>query len=155
IEGLSFTSNVSFDKNILNRKLWEIPWTLYSWDGQSVDDNNIPVLNPVKKGFESPQLTQRMEDGKRITINGLLNYEKSIAEKHRMNILVGSERISGDKMNFWAFRKHFASTALDQLFAGGELEKDNNGSASLNARLNYFGRVNYDYLSKYLIEFVW
>ena len=80
IEGLSFTSNVSFDKNILNRKLWEIPWTLYSWDGQSVDDNNIPVLNPVKKGFESPQLTQRMEDGKRITINGLLNYEKSIAE---------------------------------------------------------------------------
>ncbi|SFT00065.1 TonB-linked outer membrane protein, SusC/RagA family [Porphyromonadaceae bacterium NLAE-zl-C104] len=155
IEGLSFTSNVSFDKNILNRKLWEIPWTLYSWDGQSVDDNNIPVLNPVKKGFESPQLTQRMEDGKRITINGLLNYEKSIAEKHRMNILVGSERISGDNMNFWAFRKHFVSTALDQLFAGGELEKDNNGSASLNARLNYFGRVNYDYLSKYLIEFVW
>ena len=96
-----------------------------------------------------------MEDGKRITINGLLNYEKSIAEKHRMNILVGSERISGDNMNFWAFRKHFVSSALDQLFAGGESEKDNNGSASLNARLNYFGRVNYDYLSKYLIEFVW
>jgi len=155
IEGLTFTSNVSFDKNILNRKLWEIPWTLYSWDGQSVDDSNIPILDPVKKGFESPQLTQRMEDAKRVTINGLLNYEKNITENHRLNILVGSERISGEDMEFWAFRKHFVSTAIDQLFAGGELEKDNNGEASLNARLNYFGRMNYDFLRKYLIEFVW
>ncbi len=155
IAGLTFTGNVSFDKNILNRKLWEIPWTLYSWDGQRVDDSNIPILDPVKRGFESPQLTQRMEDAKRVTVNGLLNYEKEIAENHRLNVLVGSERISGENMEFWAFRKHFVSSALDQLFAGGELEKDNNGEAGLNARLNYFGRMNYDYLRKYLVEFVW
>jgi TonB-linked SusC/RagA family outer membrane protein len=41
------------------------------------------------------------------------------------------------------------------LFAGGDLEKDNNGSASENARLNYFGRFNYSYKQKYLAEFVW
>lgn len=155
IEGLSLTSNVSFDKNIQNRKLWEIPWYLYTWDGQSEDDNNIPILNPAQKGFESPQLTQNMADASRMTINGLLNYQRSFDEKHRINFLVGSERLTGDNMNFWAFRKHFVSSALDQLFAGGELEKDNSGDASLSARLNYFGRVNYDYLSKYLIEFVW
>src|SRR5690606_24010168 len=50
IDGLSFTGNFSFDKNIENRKLWEIPWDLYTWDGQSFDDNNIPVLVPAQKG---------------------------------------------------------------------------------------------------------
>ena len=155
VEGLTFTSNVSFDKNFENRKLWQIPWYLYTWDGQSVGSDNIPILTPAQRGFESPQLTQNMSDGRRTTINGLINYQKSFAENHKINVLVGSERLSGESMNFWAFRKHFVSTALDQLFAGGELEKDNSGSASLSARLNYFGRVNYDFTNKYLAEFVW
>src|SRR5690606_28710891 len=82
-------------------------------------------------------------------------YQRNFADKHDINILFGSERLSGEEMNFWAFRKHFVSTALDELFAGGELEKDNSGSASLSARLNYFGRLNYGYQEKYLAEFVW
>ena len=58
-------------------------------------------------------------------------------------------------MNFWAYRRYFISTVAQELFAGGDLEKDNNGSSSASARLNYFGRFNYNYLQKYLAEFVW
>ena len=155
VEGLTFTGNASFDKNFENRKLWEIPWYLYSWDGQSVDENNLPVLTAAQKGFESPQLTQNMGDSDKTILNALINYQRNFADKHNINILFGSERLSGEEMNFWAFRKHFVSTALDELFAGGELEKDNSGSASLSARLNYFGRLNYGYQEKYLAEFVW
>lgn len=155
VKGLSLTANFSIDKNIERSKLWEKPWYLYTWDGQAVDENDIPNLTKAQRGFPTPQLTQSMEDANRTTINALVNYKRSFADKHNFNLLVGSERLSGDAMNFWAFRKYFVSTAVDQLFAGGELEKDNSGSASQSARLNYFGRVNYDFLGKYLAEFVW
>lgn len=154
VKGLSFTSNISFDKNLRNQKLWETPWYLYTWDGTSYDEDNTPLLSRALRGLPSPQLTQSMIDGNMTTINALLTFERSFSESHNLKLLVGSERISGESMNFQAFRKYFVSNVVDQLFAGSELEKDNNGSASLSARLNYFGRFNYDYLGKYLMEFV-
>ena len=57
-------------------------------------------------------------------------------------------------MSLMAYRRGFVSTAVDQMFAGADPAKDNGGSTSESARLNYFGRVNYDYLQKYLLEFV-
>ena len=57
-------------------------------------------------------------------------------------------------MDFNAFRRYFVSQAIDQMFAGGNLNKDNGGTASNLARLSYFGRLNYNYLGKYLAEFV-
>jgi TonB-linked SusC/RagA family outer membrane protein len=155
VKGLTFTANGSMDKNIQNRKLWQTPWYLYNWDGVTYDANNEPVLVKGKKGFSDPQLTQSMNDGTRTTLNGLINYEHSFNQKHDIKLLVGSEMIAGESMNFSAFRKYFVSTAVDQLFAGGDLEKTNNGSGDVTARVNYFGRVNYDFLEKYLVEFVW
>ena len=44
VNGLSITGNVSYDKTILNHKQWEIPWYVYTWDGVSMDANNVPIL---------------------------------------------------------------------------------------------------------------
>jgi TonB-dependent starch-binding outer membrane protein SusC len=41
------------------------------------------------------------------------------------------------------------------MFAGGDLEKNNGGGAFERARLNYFGRMAYNYKEKYLAEFLW
>jgi TonB-linked SusC/RagA family outer membrane protein len=40
-------------------------------------------------------------------------------------------------------------------FGADNLSKTNNGSQWDRARLNYFGRVNYAYKDRYLMEFVW
>jgi TonB-dependent starch-binding outer membrane protein SusC len=155
ISGLSITANGSVDKTIQNRKLWETPWYLYNWDGLTYDANNVPVLIKGKKGLPDPQLSQSLSDASRMTFNGLINYKRTFNEKHDFNFLVGSEMISGESSSFSAFRKYFVSTAVDQMFAGGDLEKNNSGSGDVSARLNYFGRVNYAYGGKYLAEFVW
>lgn len=155
VKGLSLTGNASIDKNFENHKLWQKPWFLYTWDGTSYDTNGDPLLVRGQRGFSEPRLTQSMNDGQRITLNALINYEHTFAEKHHMKALVGYEQIQGESMNFYAFRRYFVSTVVDQMFAGGDLEKDNGGSADQNARLSYFGRLNYDYLGKYLVEFVW
>lgn len=151
IEGLTFKSNIAVDKTFDNNKKWSIPYYLYYWKGYN--DKNEPELIKTKHGVSQPQLEQSMHDNGSITINGLLNYNRTFGD-HTVGGLLGAERFTADNMNISALRKYFPSEAIDQLFAGGDLEKDNNGSASQSARLNYFGRVNYNYKSKYLAEFV-
>ncbi len=155
VQGLSVNASAALDRGMVNDKLWRIPWYLYSWDRETYDAEGNPVLTVGQKGFSNPELQQDMSDRKLLTVNTLLNYEKSIKDQHYFKVMFGVERISGDTTSFFAFRKHFVSTALDELFAGGDAEKNNGGSTSVMARLNYFGRANYDFRNKYLFEFVW
>ena len=69
--------------------------------------------------------------------------------------MVGVERITNQGDSFEAFRRYFLSSSIDQLFAGGQDEMNNTGTGFKEARLNYFGRLNYAYKQKYLAEFVW
>ena len=155
IDGLTLSGNYSYDKMFENRKTWQTPWYLYSWDGVSLDDKGVPVLAEGKKGLSSPELWQRADNESRTTINGMLNYEKNFAINHTAKILAGIEYISGDEYRMDAERKYYVSTALDELFAGSDLEKTNTGYTRENKRMNFFGRINYDYKQKYLLEFLW
>jgi len=155
IEGLSASANASIDKEFEVRKIWQTPWYLYTWDG-SRDANGDPLLLRGKRGFDSPALSQSMEDNLSVLLNGIVNYETLLADVHDIKILAGIEQITGGLDRFSAYRRNFLSSSLDQLFAGAtDNYLTNDGSASANARLNYFGRVNYAYKSKYLAEFVW
>lgn len=154
VDGLTFTGNAGIDKNLRMQKRWETPWFLYSFEG--FDANNQPMLKKSQRGFASPALNQRSEDNQNILLNGLLNYEASLGTNHGLRLLVGAERIEGSGENFSAYRRNFISPLLDQMFAGAiDQFLTNNGSAYTQARLNYFGRVNYDFKEKFLAEFVW
>ena len=154
VKGLSISGSVSYDKNILNHKQFEKPWYVYTWDGLTKDANNVPVLVKGMRGVTDARLWQGMIDGSGSTLKALINYQHSIRDKHNIKVLLGTERTSGSSTNFDAFRRYFTSTAIDQMFAGGNLLKDNGGAAIQSARLSYFGRLNYDFEGKYLAEFV-
>ncbi len=114
-----------------------------------MDENNNPLLVEGKKGFSDPRLRESMEDNQNILLSGIINYNRTFAENHSVNVLAGAERITGKGDSFEAFRRYFISTAIDELFAGGQDEINNTGKGYKEARLNYFGRVNYSYKSKY------
>lgn len=154
VTGLSVTANASIDKGFRFRKLWQTPWYLYSWDRTSYDANGDPVMIKGKKGYDDPRLQEWMEDNITILLNGIINYETRI-ERHGIRLIAGSERIEGKGDNFNAYRRYFPSTAVDQLFAGSDLERNGTGSGYENARMNYFGRVNYNFAERLLFEFVW
>ncbi len=156
ITGLSLTGNVALDKSFNFRKLWQTPWFLYSWDGVARDAGGTPVLKKSQKGFSSPALSQSTQDNQNILLNGLLDYETKIGVNHNVKFLIGAEKITGKGENFNAYRRNFISPILDQMFAGAQDQfLSNGGSAYTQARLNYFGRVNYNFKEKYLAEFVW
>jgi TonB-linked SusC/RagA family outer membrane protein len=151
VSGLTVTANASFDKAILSHKKFETPWYLYTWDG-----NADHIVTKGKRGLDAPQLSQDMEDGQKLNLNGYATYEKTFSAKHNVKVMVGTERRSGKNDKFNAFRKNYISSAVDQLFAGASDQyMANSGSAGQNAYMSYFGRVNYDLSRKYMFEFVW
>lgn len=149
VEGLTLTGSGTYDKYFKMRKKFVTPWTLYSWDGG--DDHK---LTPAKFGESTPQLTEEHTDQTFWMANAVANYEKSFG-KHNIGITVGIEAENRQQAFLSAFRKYFMSDQIDDMNAGGVAEMSNGGNTWKEARLNYFGRLSYNYLERYLIEFVW
>lgn len=155
IQGLSLKLGASFDKTFRFRKIWQTPWYLYSWDGTSYGENGQPLLQKGKKGYDDARLNQSSENNYNIQLSAILNYNRNFGEDHILNATLGVERIKGRGDSYEAYRRYYISTAIDELFAGGQSEINNTGSSYTEARLNYFGRLNYAYKQKYLAEVVW
>lgn len=153
VEGLKFSGTAAIDNRQRNRRLWQIPWTLYQL-GTGNDANGNPNLVPSRRGPAEPNLNVYGETQLNILLGGVGTYERKIGQ-HGITLLAGVNRetIQGD--NVQAFRRYFISPAIDQLFAGGDLERNGTGGAYDRARINYFGRVAYNYKEKYLLEFLW
>jgi TonB-dependent starch-binding outer membrane protein SusC len=154
ITGLKWTGTAAVDKRLGTRKLWQIPWTLYQQGSGFETDGTTPKLVASKRGPSEPNLTQSYDDQLNILLGSVFSYEKQIGV-HGITALAGMNRetITGD--NFFAYRRYFISPALDQMFAGGDLERTNGGGGYETARINYFGRMAYNYKEKYLAEFLW
>lgn len=87
-----------------------------------------------------------------VTLQGLLNYQKQIG-KHSFKGMLGVSRESYKKNLTKAYRRNFPSNELTELDGGSTNGWTNSGSA-LEANIgSYFGRINYDYAGKYLLEF--
>ncbi|MFD2894094.1 SusC/RagA family TonB-linked outer membrane protein [Sphingobacterium arenae] len=154
VEGLKLSLTASIDKYGKKQKTWSTPWYLYTWQGAYQDDGVTPKLEAGKRGPADPNLTQSDEDQTNVLLGAVLSYDKTIND-HTLNLLAGVNRETIRNDNFSAFRRYFISQNIDYLFAGGEAEKDNDGGAWERARLNYFGRIGYNYKSKYIAEFLW
>jgi TonB-linked SusC/RagA family outer membrane protein len=153
VEGLTLRGTAAYDQMFRYQKSWRTPWTLYTWDYVTRDENGEPVLTPAKRGYSAPELNQRDAQDRDILLNLVADFQRDFGE-HSVGVLGGVEEQRSDDSYVSAFRKFFISDQIDQIFAGGDAEKNNDGSAGVARRLNYFTRLNYDYADKYLLEFV-
>lgn len=159
IEGLKLTASVSYDKYLKQSKTWFQPWTLYDWDGVSYEaDGKTPKLTPMLSypSHEDPDLSMESTDQSNTVLSGILTYDRNFGN-HGVNFLVGMERDWSNAESFNAYRRYFLSNALHHFNAGGDKEKNakSDGANWERARMNYFGRMAYNYKEKYLAEFVW
>jgi TonB-dependent starch-binding outer membrane protein SusC len=154
VQGLKWTGTAAVDKRIGTRKLWQIPWTLYQQGSGFEADGTTPKLVGAKRGPAEPRLDQSNDDQLNILLGSVVSYELQFGV-HGVTALAGMNRETIEGNNFSAFRRYFISSALDQLFAGGDLERTNSGGGFETARINYFGRMAYNYKEKYLAEFLW
>ena len=156
VDGLKLTGTASLDKEIRRTKDWQTPWSLYFWDHSTYEADGVtPVLTKsIRSTYTDPRLSESDENYLNILVSGFINYDKTFGD-HTLNLMAAVTKETDKGDNFNAYRRYFISPTVDQMFAGGDAEKDNGGSAFERARLSYFGRMAYNYKQKYLAEFLW
>jgi len=150
VEGLEFGSTVSYDKANREFKQWNRPWSLFTWDGVN---RNSSGLTEASRGPGDPSLTQQHTTKTDITATLTGSYEKEFGE-HYFKLLGGITREESEQQFFGAFRRFFLSSDLAQLDLGGAEGQNSEGRGFETRRLNYFGRLNYAFKEKYLLEFL-
>ena len=86
-----------------------------------------------------------------ITSRALLRYQEDIG-KHVLNGLLGTELVDEDYTRQGASRRGFILPDFEVLGAGDPASALNEGNAFESSLLSYFGRIGYEYDSRYLLE---
>lgn len=85
------------------------------------------------------------------TLNAYATYNKTFFNDHNLKVIVGANAEQNENLNFTAERRVLLDPDKGELgLATGD--QFASGSHSKNSYAGYFGRINYDYMGKYLLE---
>jgi len=86
-----------------------------------------------------------------LTVYHTLNWDSDFSDSHHIKALLGNSFEQFTSRNFDATIEGFLGNNLYEINAGST-NPSVNGSSSKNALIGIFGRINYDYKQKYLLE---
>ncbi len=159
IEGLVVSSYYAYDIFFGKRKYFDHPVTAYELDkaaylaaGNTGSEDGSAFLTPSSDGYD-PQLTEFYNTTTAKTFNLKVNYDKTFNTVHNFSAFVAYETSESNGTGISAFRRYFISAQLPYLFAGGNDQKDNSEYVTIDSRINYFGRLSYNYKGTYLFQF--
>lgn len=160
VDGLSVVGNYSYDMVFGVRKYVRDLATLYFLDeaaylgaGNDGSQNGQAFLKPqVRAEIADPRVEDSYSDSRSITSSFKINYDKSF-DKHSFSTFAAVESMDYLNKGITAYRRGFQTIELPYLNFGSTEEMSNSSSVGIDARLNYFGRLAYNYDSKYLFEF--
>jgi TonB-linked SusC/RagA family outer membrane protein len=111
------------------------------------DGTNSTVVNQART-----TLSEGRSEG--ISMNGqvLANYVKDLRGGHNIDILAGFEENYRSLETLTASRSGFALTDFPYLNSGSTELRDNSGSANVSGLHSFFGRLQYNYKSKYFLQ---
>ncbi len=145
IDGLSAKLMYGFYSIDVFDKLWNKAYSVYTYD-QPTDTYLVTGIQNLPSN-----LSGNYSPLQRSTLLGQLNYQKLFLQKHNVKAsIVFEER--HEKSDNMSARKEFAID-VDQFFAGVSANATVNSSNIYeNDNQSVIGRLNYNYLSKYLFE---
>jgi TonB-linked SusC/RagA family outer membrane protein len=151
VPGLKIDASYNYDLANTFTKQWRIPYYFYQYN---VNTKNYDHL--LSNAVGSASLQDTYSKSTTTLSNFKIYYERTFMNKHHVSALVGVEQQYNTNSFADAYRKNFVSTALPQINVGSTAPADQGtgGSESAGAYNNYFGRVDYDFESKYLVEFL-
>ena len=147
-KGLSVNGHLAYDMVSTFNKNWQQNWNYWSYD-------EITELFEERSNsyWPTPVLHEYQRHTTNIAINANINYDRDF-NGHHVTALAGFEQNSYRLDYFKAGINSFDSDLLDEFFAG-TADKSwyaINGYARETARRSFFGRLGYDYKSKYLFQ---
>lgn len=120
----------------------------YTW---FPDANGVHTQASVWNGGAN-SLAQRNTRENQYTLFSTLKYNKTIAKAHTFNALLGHQVESYRYDRLDAYRTKLPSKELWELAAGPAASQTTGSNAYEWAIVSFFGRLNYDFKGKYLLE---
>jgi TonB-linked SusC/RagA family outer membrane protein len=143
VEGLNWYTKGAVNFETLSRKNHEHPVDCYYFkDGTWAHDNAVSNLG-VRDFMNNTFFT---------TLFSTLDYRKTFNGEHSLNILAGYNQESNYYRELSGSRMYFPTDDLKELNAGSSLNQATGGTANEWAIQSLFGRINYDFRGKYLME---
>lgn len=106
----------------------------------------------ITKTITNNSLTEVRNNLREYTLNNLLTYEKGFGN-HNVKALVGYSQIGNTQTFLQAYRERFYNNDIGSIGQGAnDGTKSNSGNDAVYGLRSFFGRVNYDYDGKYLLE---
>lgn len=143
IDGLTAKAQFGFYYGQREQNNQENEWDLYRYD----EDKDEYI---IVDGMHNPYRDRTIKRVQDLTTNIQLNYSKAFGD-HRIEALVGMESIKRDQPEHFIHSTPTSNTL--HLIDVDEIVEFNDFGNRTEARLGYTFRANYDYASKYLLEF--
>jgi TonB-linked SusC/RagA family outer membrane protein len=106
---------------------------------------NSPSTAPRSRGIDYNELN--------IHFYHTLDWNKTFAQDHNLSVMVGSSYDNFDSRSFSSGSMGYLDGTLTAISAGAlPYEGYISGSSEQDVLISYFGRLNYDYKGKYLLE---
>lgn len=142
----SLSAQITFAKGLIFRSLLGASYrTGMSKDYSLMDPEWNQTSNTTYISVSSDRSFQ-------YNLTNTLNYIKSIGD-HNVTLLAGMETVDQSSENVSGSRSTYAFENYDYMVLdAGEKDVKNSGSFDANRLFSYFGRFNYDFKGKYLVE---
>ncbi|MGN6618611.1 MAG: SusC/RagA family TonB-linked outer membrane protein, partial [Ilyomonas sp.] len=145
VKGLEFLMYGSINSKSDNYSSFQNIWDEWLYDYET--DTYTKAVDATKRKLSQSKALYETK-----LLHTQLSYQRKFGD-HNLDAFVAYEQ-SQDKMSYlYAFREGLPSAALPELFTGESEGQNNKGYSGASGRINYFGRVNYDYKGKYLATF--
>ncbi len=139
-KGLNFRLQIAPNKSINHYKSFRKHVDLYYPDGT--------IVNPSE--FKAT-LTEKFTKPVTNNYKFLIDYNKNIQD-HTISALLGWEAIDYKTEWIQGYREQFPLENYEVLNVGSQLNQEATGSAAEWSLMSYFGRINYNFKEKYLLE---
>ena len=145
MDGLTFNATLGYSTNSASRDEEYLPIDWYSYDGTLIRNENSPY--PTAESSSYMKSNSRTDN---FTASAFLTYSKQFNERHDLTAMAGVQYDYG-AYDYSATKAMNVEPSLDALNGQGEVYIDKVDKWE-EAILSYFGRVNYNYKERYLIE---
>lgn len=143
---LSANANVGYTTGVANRNTVQNSITYYNYAG----DKQV-LVDPTQANSTYTQTNSKTDF---YSISGYLNAMKTFKDKHNLSLTLGAQ-YEFKEYTYFGVKVKDIQSGLEIVNGSGEVtlvRDDNNDDKYQNAIMSYFGRFNYDYNNKYLLE---
>lgn len=146
----NFTGTLGLDYKLLDELTLSVNGSYVSNDQDYTYFQKFIQYNDSKK-TDPNHLDKRAYSWNRSTFDALANYDKNFG-KHNLKGLLGWHTEAYNYSYQKAYRQNFPTNDLTDINAGDASTQKNEGFTRKLNMISWFGRVNYDYAGKYLLE---